>query len=113
MRPIKASKNKKVYTLGRAEWLSMGKKAGWLKKSKWDGYYPEEPEPKCPECGDVMSFEYSEWKYHCSDCKIIFDPDDNTYEGAEDDYDPDDRDHPDVQEREWAGQDLPGEGKYD
>jgi rubredoxin len=101
MKLVQATKEKQVYVINQKDWLSIGKKAGWLKRSEWDGYCPEEPEVLCGECNDVMLWDDKKKVWHCPDCKTIDKDEDDNFPEPSDDIGFEGRN------REFGGIDLP------
>ena len=52
MKVIKQANGKKTLKMSKSEWLTMGKKAGWMKQA---GFYGQ-----CPECNGDLDMAYNE-----------------------------------------------------
>jgi hypothetical protein len=85
MKLVKTASGKKAIKLSKKEWVSIGKKAGWLSKEAIKGfvepssfssfYAPDDDEgPECPECDGPMEIEsdagrgYYNWRCLNEEC---------------------------------------------
>ena len=100
MKVIKQANGKKTLKMSKSEWLTMGKKAGWVEADLDDDMFSahNESDPECPECDETMDHNGDHWV--CPACQETL-GEDNFQEPD------DDAGSYEVDAKEWGGMDIP------